>query len=310
MDKKIIRLFGYALLAVLIILLFFFFTKKGKTTSTEENIEEVSPTVTELSALKKNEISGTLVYIDNNFLFHFNLATNKTTKIADNISSNISQADKNGSFFTLDEQNVSLVYGDGKRQKTSFEISDEVAPQLSPSGKEAVLITFSNAERDFGYTLALTTANGTYISNIVNSSRKITSVSWKNDEYLVYSLENEDNSEIWQVNKDGTSNKIVRKVNGHIHEIAATEDTIVFINSTNHVETRHKEAKIIKSEKYYKLSQIPQDAKNIRLSTDGGKLVFLSDQKLTVYTISEEKLIKTDIKAEAIIGILNDKNKK
>lgn len=53
MDKKIIRLFGYALFAVLIILLFFFFTKKDKTTSTEENIEEVSPTVTELSALKK-----------------------------------------------------------------------------------------------------------------------------------------------------------------------------------------------------------------------------------------------------------------
>jgi len=310
MDKKIIRLFGYALFAVLIILLFFFFTKKDKTTSTEENIEEVSPTVTELSALKKNEISGTLVYIDNNSLFHFDLATNKTTKIADNIGSNISQADKNGSFFTLDKQSVSLVYSDSKRQKTSFEISDEVAPQLSPSGKEAIFITFSNAERDFGYTLALTTANGTYISNIVNSSKKITSVSWKNDEYLVYSLENEDNSEIWQVNKDGTSNKIVRKVNGHIHEITATEDTIVFINSTSRAEARHKEAKIIKSEKYYKLSQIPQDAKNIRLSTDGEKIVLLSDQKPMVYIISEEKLIKTDIKAEAIIGILNDKNKK
>ena len=76
------------------------------------------------------------------------------------------------------------------------------------------------------------------------------------------------------------------------------------------METRHKEAKIIKSEKYYKLSQIPQDAKNIRLSTDGEKIVLLSDQKPMVYIISEEKLIKTDIKAEAIIGILNDKNKK
>lgn len=304
MSKKNKRLISYLLAVSLVVLVAFLYIHNGGATPREDNVKEIDLAVSELSALKQNEIEGTLVYINSNSLFHLNLATSENKKIVNDVGGTTSPSSENGTFFSLDKQEVYLVNRIGETQETTFDISDGVVPLLSPSGEEAALITFSNAERDFGYKLALTSASGQHIGSIANTSSKITSVSWKDNENLIYCLEKESGSEIWQANKNGTASKIIKKEIGYVRELVATGNIIAYTVSKNAGDNTEKGIKMIKENEHYNLSQTPADIKNLRISNDGNYLVFLSNRQPIIYSLLLDQLINTNVNASAVIGII------
>ena len=122
MSKKNKRLISYLLAVSLVVLVAFLYIHNGGATPREDNVKEIDLAVSEISALKQNEIEGTLVYINSNSLFHLNLATSENKKIVNDVGGTTSPSSENGTFFSLDKQEVYLVNRIGETQETTFDI--------------------------------------------------------------------------------------------------------------------------------------------------------------------------------------------
>jgi len=211
---------------------------------------------------------------------------------------------KNDILITNNSNQLIDVKFDGANKMDSI-VSGDFSSQefvLSPSGKKLAFITFSNAERDYGYSLNIADANGKNSKSVLKQSQLFGKLSWLNDNKLFFIDSGESSSSIKLI--DLTNNSIssiyAAWQNTNLYDLSVIKNRIYFSqdsitdNSTELLSldlTGKDLIKIVKEKGYIR---------NIVGSPDETKLAYLVKSKVdgdngSVLTIDLNGQNKQDI---------------
>jgi len=264
------------------------------------NQKHSSVGTTDISALKKWSANGSLIVSVDNEIQYLSLQDASATAKKIGAKSYSLATSSDGQFLYLSQDNKLKLKTNSGDKTITDENPYNPLPVISPDGKNMIVISFSNAETDYGYIIQLFSTSNNYVSDVANVQKNVTSVTWLNDSEILYAIVDENGSEIYSSKTDGKDNKKVASINGFIKNIS-TANEIIIVSAAQKIDSDR--TSILQIEGSDAKELIADNIhKDIHLSPDGKIIAYINENNnLTAYDISSKENAESE-KVGHIIG--------
>lgn len=309
-SQNILITFAATIIAALIAS--YFLSTTNKSTNTNSDTKESNQTASETSS---DESKSNLFYTGKIYYFYsdekvFNIYSKEDNQNQKLIYTDKNETEKvkyahsitNDSKILAQIQNnsdplISSLYlintdGSGDKEKIVDSFNSSQAPIINPTSDKIAYVIFSNAERDYGYTLYIMSADGTNKVEIDSSEIEISQLSFSSDgQSLAYKKDNEVyilNLEDKQPNKIYTPND-----NSQITNLSfnSTNLVLVTINNNDNYYILSIDKNSSDTEKYNIKNQATQstwaDNENTQLFYNTGESIVLLKNDQTKNIVDE-----------------------
>lgn len=233
-KKKAIRnivIFVFILLIILVGLLIYNNDLLGPDIKSSIN-KQFDLKYSDIKALGPWNPSGTIVYLNENEITYKPITDGDPTTYKPDIKSAAYQSTDDGSILILDEKNRIVIW---RRDNIIKVISEDNTynplPILSPNTKQMAVVSFSNAERDFGYKLQIYSTNNEFIGDVYSSQTRIISPLWTDDTTLIFAIDNDKGSEIYSVGTTDKQPKLLFNADGKYISGISTRGNVILITA-------------------------------------------------------------------------------
>jgi len=279
------------LVLILLIILAGFTIKNKNNNST---FAEIVGGVEKFSGLNKWEPSGTLVYKNGEKIYYYSLDSGQEENYP-LTSQTISNSISDSGTLLLGQPEDKWNKGKNIEDISSLNLSKDAIPAISPDGEKVAYLSFSNAEKDYGYNIYTSGKNGT--KSIFHSEDQIQFLCWCDNDTVLFVLKQQSN-QITSLNIGSSAQTTIASVDENITSLAARGDVVVAT-----IDKSKKNLIVInRNNKKKSIKNIDANYNNTSISPDEKAVAYLnSDSKISIYNLSDGNK-KQLSKADKIIG--------
>lgn len=290
MKKKVWQL-SIPIILIAAVVAIGFLMKDGGPDGTSTKIKN---TVEKISGLKPWQPSGTLVYELDSQIIYRNLSDDSKEAFKEPTKNISLTSSESGTLLLLEPINQKWNKGKEIADISSFELTADTLPALSPSGDKIAYLSFSNAEKDYGYNIMVVgTSSKSYYSN----ENQISFLRWSTDSTLVFVVSGSQSS-VKSLNVDNGKVEDIAEVKNVVKSLSASSGTVVV---TTDASKNNIIAYDIKSKKQT-LSKSNKDSHDTIINSDGNLIAYINgDGKIEIYSVKDGNKKLFD-KADKLIG--------
>jgi len=233
-TKKLLWLMVSIIVIAIIGGVYWYLLQRNESATVSDSDISESATQESIDALSKAHGSGNILAVIDNKIVNIDLTKSEKTENDSNAKSYSTATSDDGSIIVLDQDdNLRILNIDGKEKDITTASEYNPLPVISPDGKQMLVVSFSNAERDFGYKLQIFTTGNEYVRDIASSQSKISSPLWGNSSTVYFASISESGSTIYKADTSGSGEEKILDVDDlYIIDMACADDDVYFTASS------------------------------------------------------------------------------
>jgi len=193
-----------------------------------------------------------------------------------------------------EQKNLVVVKLDGV-SKSEILISDFGLPSAivpSSDGKTIATVTFSNAERNYGFNLNVMSRSGENAQSIVTSEEEIANLVWSDDAGKIYYTQVKDSkTDISSYDFKLGKAAVLYSTDKNIQGLSFSQDKLYFIQTATGI-TGSQIFELTSSGEAKKFFETKTEIKDMQISTDNTNIIYTSGKELFIADIKGENFKK------------------